>query len=68
MSMEQKIRFCNSGAKTLVEVPYKKACKDGTVLKRFSPGRLKRFLSAFSSSVEVIHFKQRRTIFAIVDV
>jgi 2-polyprenyl-3-methyl-5-hydroxy-6-metoxy-1,4-benzoquinol methylase len=67
-TLEQTIRFCNPNAKILLEVPYKKAYRDRTHLRRFSPRKLKRFLSAFSSSVEVIHFKERRTIFAIVDV
>ncbi len=67
-TLEQTIRFCNPRAKILVEVPYKKAYGDRTHLRHFSPKKLKRFLSGFSSSVEVIHFKERRTIFAIVDV
>ncbi len=66
-TLEQTIRFLNPRAKILLEVPYKKAYRDRTHLRRFSPRKLKRFLSVFSNSVEVIHLKQRRTIFAIVD-
>jgi len=67
-TLDQTIRFLNPGAKMLLEVPYKKAYRDRTHLRRFSPGKLKKLLSAFSSRVEVIHFKERRTIFAVVDV
>ncbi len=67
-TLDQTIRFLNPGAKILVEVPYKKAYRDRTHLRRFTPGKLKRFLSAFSNEVEVIHFRERRTIFAVVDV
>lgn len=67
-TLEQTIRFLHPGAKILVEVPYKKAYRDRTHLRRFTPRKLRRLLSAFSSTVEVIHFKERRTIFAVVNV
>ncbi len=67
-TLEQTVRFLNPGAKVLVEVPYKKAYSDKTHLRRFSPRKLKRLLSDFSNTIEVIHFKKRRTIFAVVDV
>ena len=67
-TLEQTIRFLNPGAKIIVEVPYKKAYRDRTHLRVFSPRKLKRLLSAFSNRVEVIHLKARRTIFAVVDV
>jgi len=67
-ALEQTIRFLNPGAKIILEVPYKKAYRDRTHLRRFSPRKLRKLLSAFSNGVEVIHFKERRTIFAVVDV
>ena len=60
--------FRNFGARILVEVPYKKAYGDRTHLRYFSPRKLRRLLSVFSKGVEVIHLKERRTIFAVVDV
>ena len=66
-TVEQTIRFLNPGAKIMVEVPYKKAYSDRTHLRYFSPRTLRRLLLAFSNRVEVIHFKAKRTIFAIVD-
>ena len=66
-TLEQTIRFLNPGAKILVEVPYKKSYRDRTDLRHFSPRKLKKLLSYFSSRVEVIHFKKRRTIFAVAD-
>ena len=67
-TLEQTIRFLNPGAKILVEVPYKKSYRDRTDLRHFSPRKLRKLLSAFSSKVEVIHFKKRRTIFAVADI
>ncbi len=67
-TLEQTTRFLNPGARILLEVPYKKAYRDRTHLRRFSPRKMKRLLSAFSNRVEVIHFKERRTILAVVDV
>ena len=67
-TLEQTIRFLNPGARILVEVPYKKAYGDRTHLRYFSPRKLRRLLSVFSKGVEVIHLKERRTIFAVVDV
>jgi 2-polyprenyl-3-methyl-5-hydroxy-6-metoxy-1,4-benzoquinol methylase len=66
-TIEQTIRFLNPRAKILVEVPYKKSYRDRTDLRHFSPRKLKKLLSYFSSRVEVIHFKKRRTIFAVAD-
>ncbi|MDY6793028.1 MAG: class I SAM-dependent methyltransferase [Thermodesulfobacteriota bacterium] len=66
-TLEQTIRFLNPGAKILVEVPYKKSYRDRTDLRHFSPRKLRGLLSAFSNSVEVIHFKERRTIYAVVE-
>lgn len=67
-TLDHTIRFLNPGAKILLEVPYKKAYRDRTHLRSFTPGKLKKLLLAFSNKVEVIHFKERRTIFAVVDV
>lgn len=64
-TIEQTIRFLNPGAKILIEVPYKKSYRDRTDLRHFSPRKLRKLLSTFSDSVEVIHFKKRRTIFAV---
>jgi SAM-dependent methyltransferase len=66
-TLEQTIRFLNRGAKILVEVPYKKAYRDRTHLRHFSPGKLRWLLSGLSDKVEVTHLKKRRTIFAVVD-
>jgi 2-polyprenyl-3-methyl-5-hydroxy-6-metoxy-1,4-benzoquinol methylase len=66
-TLEKTIRFLNPGAKIMVEVPYKKAYRDRTHLRIFSPRSLKRLLTDFSNRVDVTHFRERRTIFAVVE-
>jgi 2-polyprenyl-3-methyl-5-hydroxy-6-metoxy-1,4-benzoquinol methylase len=67
-AMAKTIDHLNPCAKVLVEVPFKKAYRDRTHLRQFTPRKLKSLLSAFSKAVEVIHLKEKRTIFAIVEI
>ena len=67
-ALAQTIRHLNPGARIIVEVPYRKAYRDRTHLRTFSPGSLKKLLAAFSDKIEVTHLKERRTIFGVVQV
>ena len=67
-ALAQTIRHLNPGARIIVEVPYRKAYRDRTHLRTFSPGSLRKLLTGFSDSVEVTHLKERRTIFGVAQV
>jgi 2-polyprenyl-3-methyl-5-hydroxy-6-metoxy-1,4-benzoquinol methylase len=67
-TLAQTVRFLNPGSKIIVEVPYRKAYRDRTHLRCFSPRSLKRLLAAFSDRIDITHLRDRRTIFAVVEV
>jgi len=67
-ALAQTIRHLNPGARIVVEVPYRKAYRDRTHLRTFSPGSVRKLLTAFSDRVEITHLKERRTIFGVVQV